>query len=103
MTQTTKVDSYSADEPYWNLAKAVVMQAAEDYMIKARAVAVMPDNEGAISEMESIGRFFARGAWGLLEDIDTDWFCKRLRERAVCSKKKKFGYKETGAKGGKTK
>ena len=50
------------NDPYENLANAVILQAVRDYRTALRALRMNPRNKAAQTEKESIERFF-RSQW----------------------------------------
>ena len=61
------------NNPYENLANAIVLQAVKDYRLH--------DDE---RELASIERFFRSGWFGVLTGLDPELLISKLRKEKIC-------------------
>ena len=71
----------SQGDPYENLANAIIIQAANDYIAALRKIRKHPDNKAALHEAMSIENFFHSGWFGTLSSVDPDYLIERLRKK----------------------
>jgi hypothetical protein len=67
-------------DPYENLANAIILQAVKDYRRALKALKMNPRNRTALSEKESIERFFRSGWYGALTKVDGEMLIEKLNE-----------------------
>lgn len=75
---------YTNEPEAWKrFASAIVVRAAEDYVLALQSVKKCRQNQGAISEALALERFF-RGPWfEMLSDMDGDYLIRRMREKVA--------------------
>lgn len=81
------------DVCYENLAIAVTRVAVEDY-IRYRRI-YNRGNTNVADKLQTLKKFFASGAFGLLAGTDTDSFCRRL-DKLARKKNKRIKLKAVG-------
>lgn len=69
-------------DPYENLANAIVIQAAEDYMSALKRLRKNRSNDAAMQEALQLERFFHSGWFGVLTSVDPDFLIRELRKPA---------------------
>lgn len=76
--------TYTDEPEAWKrFARAIVVRAAEDYVLALQSVKKCRQNTGAIDEALSLERFF-RGQWfEMLSDMDGDYLIRRMREKVT--------------------
>ena len=68
-------------DPYSNLANAIVVQAAKDYMMALKKLKRSRSNKAALQEMVDLERFFHSGWYGELTSVDPDFLIRELRKK----------------------
>jgi hypothetical protein len=68
-------------DPYENLANAIVIQAAEDYMSALKRLRKNRSNDAAMQEALQLERFFHSGWFGVLTSVDPDFLIRELRKK----------------------
>lgn len=68
-------------DPYENLANAIVLQAAEDYMRALKRYKRDPSNYLALRDVKSNERFFYSDWFSVLTSVDPDYLIKILRKK----------------------
>ena len=68
-------------DPYSNLANAIVVQAAKDYMTALKKLKRSRSNKAALQEMVDLETFFHSGWYGELTSVDPDFLIRELREK----------------------
>lgn len=68
-------------DPYENLANAIVLQAAEDYMRALRRYKRDPDNYLALRAVKENERFFYSDWFSVLTSMDPDYLIEILRKK----------------------
>ena len=68
-----------AEDPYEQLANAIVIQAADDYRIALKKIKAHPKDRKAIDEAVEIERFFRSGWYSQLTSVDGEYLIKRLQ------------------------
>ena len=71
------------NDPYENLANAIVAQAARDYLTALRRLKKNPDNKMAMDEAMRLEKFFHSGWFGVLTSVEPDYLIRRLREKVA--------------------
>jgi hypothetical protein len=69
--------------PYEDLANAIVVQAATDYMAALRKLKKNPRNNEAMADAMELEQFFHSDWYGVLTSVDPDYLIKRLREKVA--------------------
>ena len=73
----------TSDNPFENLANAVILQAVADYRSALKTLKKSPWNHIALSNKRSLEYFF-RSKWfstlTITNGIDGDWLVRKLRE-----------------------
>lgn len=70
-------------DPYENLANAIVMQAARDYLSALRKVKKSPRNKLAMDEALRLESFFHSDWYRILTGVDPDYLIRKLREKVA--------------------
>ena len=68
-------------DPYSNLANAIVVQAAKDYMTALKKLKRSRSNKAALQEVMDLERFFHSGWYGVLTSVDPDFLIRELRRK----------------------
>lgn len=68
---------------YENLANAIILQAAKDYIHAIRTVKRRKNAEEPLREALEIEAFFHAPWYGMLTQVDPDYLIDRLRKEAV--------------------
>ena len=68
-------------DPYANLANAIVVQAAKDYMTALKKLKRSRSNKAALQEVMDLERFFHSGWYGELTSVDPDFLIRELRRK----------------------
>ena len=68
-------------DPYSNLANAIVVQAAKDYMTALKKLKRSRSNKAALQEVMDLERFFHSGWYGELTSVDPDFLIRELRKK----------------------
>ena len=71
------------DEPYENLANAIILQAVRDYRTALKALRMNPRNKAAQTEKESVERFFRSQWYQALTTVDGEMLIKKLNEEVM--------------------
>lgn len=66
-----------------NLAKAIIKQAAKDYLYVVKAVKRQKDARAALKKALEIEAFLHSRWYGTLTQIDPDYLIERLRKEAM--------------------
>ena len=69
-----------AEDPYEQLANAIVIQAADDYRIALKKIKAHPKDRKAIDEALEIVRFFRSSWYSQLTGVDGEYLIKRLQD-----------------------
>lgn len=72
-----------SDEPYQDLANAIVAQAARDYMAALKKLKKNPRNKEAMDSAMELEQFFHSDWYGVLTTVDPDYLIRRLREKVM--------------------
>ncbi len=70
-------------KPYQELANAIVIQAAKDYMAAIRALRKNPGSKAADDEAMSLEQFFHSRWYAALTDINPEYLINKLRRKAI--------------------
>jgi len=65
---------------YENLANAIIMQAATDYRDALRILRYSPKDKDALSDKNSIERFFRSGWFGILTNLHGEILISRIAQ-----------------------
>lgn len=68
-------------DPYENLANAIIIQAADDYVAALKKIRKHPDNKAALHDAMSLENFFHSGWFGTLTSVDPDYLIEGLRKK----------------------
>jgi len=72
---------YTNDREAWKrLASAIVVRAAEDYVLALRAVKRCREDKCSMQDALSLERFFHSQWYDMLTDMDGDYLIKRMRQ-----------------------
>ncbi|MCH4000657.1 MAG: hypothetical protein LKF15_10635 [Lachnospiraceae bacterium] len=71
----------SGGDPYENLANAIIIQAADDYVAALKRIQKNPGNKAALHDAMSIENFFHSGWFGVLTSVDPDYLIEGLRKK----------------------
>jgi hypothetical protein len=71
-----------SNDPYQDLANAIVLQAARDYRTALKILKRNPRNESAAFEVDEDERFFRSPWFGVLTEVDGEYLIERMREEA---------------------
>ena len=71
------------DDPYENLANAIVALAANDYLTALRKLKRRPGNKAAMADAMELEHFFRSGWYGVLTNVDPDYLIRKLREKVA--------------------
>ncbi|ADU27349.1 hypothetical protein [Ethanoligenens harbinense] len=71
------------NDPYENLANAVILQAVRDYRTALKALRMNPRNKAAQTEKESVERFFRSQWYQALTTVDGEMLIKKLNEEVM--------------------
>ena len=69
-----------AEDPYEQLANAIILQAVADYRVALKKIKAHPKNREAISEALEIEKFFRSGWYSILTDVDGEYLIRRLQD-----------------------
>lgn len=69
--------------PYENLANAIILQAAKDYIHAVRMVKRRKNAHDVLQEALQIEVFFHSPWYGTLTQVEADYLIERLRKEAV--------------------
>lgn len=70
-------------DPYENLANAIIVQAARDYMAALKKLKKNPRNREAMSDAMKLEQFFHSSWYGVLTTADPDYLIGELREKVA--------------------
>lgn len=71
------------NDPYENLARAVILQAVRDYRMARKKVKYHPKNKEAKLMIEDCERFFRSDWFGILTSVDGQMLMKKLQEEEL--------------------
>ena len=71
------------NDPYENLANAVILQAVRDYRTALKALRMNPRNKSAQTDKESIERFFRSQWYQALTTVDGEMLIRKLNEEVM--------------------
>ena len=66
------------NDPYENLANAIIIQAVKDYREALNILRYSPEDKNAIASKAEIERFFRSDWFGLLTKVDPEKLISRL-------------------------
>ena len=69
-----------SEDPYQNLANAIVLSAVKDYRDALKKLKKKPNNKLAADEHDDIERFFRSGYFAILTEIDPEYLIDRLNK-----------------------
>ena len=69
-----------SEDPYQNLANAIVLSAVKDYRDALKKLKKKPNNKLAADERVDIERFFRSGYFTILTEIDPEYLIDRLKK-----------------------
>lgn len=69
-----------SEDPYQNLANAIVLSAVKDYRDALKKLKKKPNNKLAADERDDIERFFRSGHFAILTEIDPEYLIDRLNK-----------------------
>lgn len=69
-----------SDEGYYELAKAIILQAVKDFRPAYRRLLKHPDDKAAASRVKEITEFFCSEYFCLLTDVDGSRLLKKIIE-----------------------
>ena len=69
-----------SEDPYQNLANAIVLSAVKDYRDALKRLNKKPNNKLAADERDDIERFFRSGYFTILTEIDPEYLIDRLNK-----------------------
>lgn len=67
-------------DPYQNLANAIVLSAVKDYRDALKKLKKKPNNKLAADERDDIERLFRSGYFAILTEIDPEYLIDRLNK-----------------------
>ena len=67
-------------DPYQNLANAIVLSAVKDYRDALKRLNKKPNNKLAADERDDIERFFRSGYFAILTEIDPEYLIDRMNK-----------------------
>ena len=67
-------------DPYQNLANAIVLSAVKDYRDALKRLKKKPNNKLAADERDDIERLFRSGYFAILTEIDPEYLIDRLKK-----------------------
>lgn len=73
----------AGEDGYERLANAIIITACRDYRTTLRKLSRNKNNRDAMSEKESIERFFRSGWFGVLTGIDPELLIRKLQEEVT--------------------
>lgn len=68
------------NDGYINLANAIIVQAADDYLKVLRRLKKHPDSKSCLDELEELEEFFHSEKFEILTDVDPDYILDRLKK-----------------------
>lgn len=69
-----------SEDPYQNLANAIVLSAVKDYRDALKKLKKKQNNKLAADERDDIERFFRSGYFAILTEIDPEYLIDRLNK-----------------------
>lgn len=69
-----------SEDPYQNLANAIVLSAVKDYRDALKRLKKKPNNKLAADERDDIERLFRSGYFAILTEIDPEYLIDRLNK-----------------------
>ena len=69
-----------SEDPYQNLANAIVLSAVNDYRDALKRLKKKPNNKLAADERDDIERLFRSGYFAILTEIDPEYLIDRLNK-----------------------
>ena len=69
-----------SEDPYQNLANAIVLSAVKDYRDALKKLKKKPNNKLAADERDDIERVFRSGYFTILTEIDPEYLIDRLNK-----------------------
>ena len=69
-----------SEDPYQNLANAIVLSAVKDYRDALKRLKKKPNNKLAADERDDMERFFRFGYFAILTEIDPEYLIDRLNK-----------------------
>lgn len=67
-------------DPYQNLANAIVLSAVKDYRDALKKLKKKPNNKLAADERDDIERLFRSGYFAILTEIDPEYLIDRMNK-----------------------
>lgn len=67
-------------DPYQNLANAIVLSAVKDYRDALKRLKKKPNNKLAADERDDIERLFRSGYFAILTEIDPEYLIDRMNK-----------------------
>lgn len=77
MALTKAIDT---NDGYINLANAIIVQAADDYLKALRRLKKHPDSQKYLDEITELETFFHSEKFEILTDVDPDYILDRLQK-----------------------
>ena len=71
------------NDPYQNLANAIILQAAKDYRLARRKLRRKPRNEDAKFMVKDCEDFFRSDWFKMLTDVDGEMILRKLQEEKI--------------------
>jgi len=71
------------NDPYENLANAIILSAVEDYRKILQRRSLHPEKEVYLQDKASLERFFRSDWFGVLTSIDPELLIRKLREEVA--------------------
>lgn len=75
-----------AEDPYEQLANAIIVQASKDYMTNLRKKKRNPGSASAEHDIKECERFFRSDWYQILTSVDGEYLMGRLRKEALGTK-----------------
>ena len=69
-----------SEDPYQNLANAIVLSAVKDYRDALKRLKKKPNNKLAADERDDIERLFRSGYFAILTEIDPEYLIDRMNK-----------------------
>ena len=69
-----------SEDPYQNLANAIVLSAVKDYRDALKRLKKKPNNKLAADERDDIERLIRSGYFAILTEIDPEYLIDRLNK-----------------------
>ena len=67
------------EDPYGDLANAIIIKACNDYRAALKRVKKNPENKNAIDEALSLERFFKSPWYQVLTSVDGEFLIRKIR------------------------